>query len=504
MNQTHKSWHVLAAALILTALFHHHDPGLNLWISEVLFLGWLFASRQISFGNKLINIALSGVILTSLATVLVYSAFAGWMHAISLLVLAGLLSSPDLRSLANALATGLVNIVMAQVVFVRRIRGLKVGKRNVGAALWRGRIFLIPILIIFVFISIYRGSSPVFNDLMEDTFGWLGERIERLLRNIDLKLINTFIVCILIAVVMFVRNQIREISGADAVALEELKRHRIRQKKHTLKMGLKNEFRATIFMLVVLNLLILVLNITDIQWVWFNFKWEGQYLKQFVHEGTWLLILSILISCIIVLYSFRRNLNFFSKNRSLKLLSYLWLLQNAILTVSVAIRNFYYIGYFSLAYKRIGVIIFLILTFIGLATVLIKVMKKKSAFYLIRTNALAWFMVLILSSTLPWDIIIAKYNFRHADRSFLHLNYMCTLSDKALPYLDHSLEDLMRLDSIQYREFDFGRSYRYMSPEEYHNVIEQRKQSFLMRHQKQDWLSWNLPAYLAYRKLSVN
>ncbi|HLG35832.1 MAG TPA: DUF4173 domain-containing protein, partial [Bacteroidia bacterium] len=236
--------------------------------------------------------------------------------------------------------------------------------------------------------------------------------------------------------------------------------------------------------------------------VWFNFEWNGQYLKQFVHEGTYLLLLSIFISIALVLYFFRGSLNFFSKNKLLRTLSYAWLIQNAILTVSVAIRNFRYIDFFSLAYKRIWVIIFLALVLYGLYTVFIKVRNRRSAFYLFRTNAYAVLVVLIFCSVFNWDNIIAKYNFSHSEKSFLHLDYLATLSDQSLPYLDKPLEEIVRIDRVQKQKFPFGE--KYMSPEKYHRHIQARKEQFLLKWESKNILSWNLPEYLAYRQLLSN
>ncbi len=495
------NWPTLAGAVILTILFHKQPPGLNLWIAEMIFFGWMFLNRQIPLRNRLVQVTFAGVLVTLLATVLVHSVFSGWMHAISLLVFAGMLSVPELRSMASGLATGIVNSVMAQVTYLKGIRQFQVGKKPVGSWLWKSRIFLIPLVIIIVFISIYRNASPVFDDLMEQSLGWVGERIADLFENFNFALLGTFILCMAIAVLMLVRNKVLFIANADSSASDTVLRKKVRRFRKTLGMGLKNEYRAAIFLLVALNLLILILNATDIHWVWFNFEWEGQYLKQFVHEGTWLLIFSILISITIVLWFFRGNLNFLSSNRTLKILSYIWLLQNVILTVSVSIRNFYYISYFSLAYKRIGVIIFLILTLIGLITVLYKVMHKRSGFWLTRTNAMAWFIVLVTSSAVPWDIFIARYNFAHAGQSFVHLNFLSGISDKALPYLDVPLEQLQAIDKEQEGKFPFGRERRYMEPARYREIIDLRKANFIYRYEGEGWLSWNLPEHLAYKAL---
>ena len=180
-------------------------------------------------------------------------------------------------------------------------------------------------------------------------------------------------------------------------------------------------------------------------------------------------------------------------------LSYAWLVQNAILTISVAIRNYHYVEYFALAYKRIAVFIFLGLTLYGLYTVILKVAKKKSAFYVYRKNAIAIYITLVLSSGFNWDAIIAKYNFKHAESAFLHLNFMATLSYKTLPIQDKSLKELNRIDSIQKLKFPFEKIY--ITPEFYHERIQLRKAAFKSDWEKKGFLSWNLPEHLAYKEL---
>src|SRR5690606_28371186 len=92
---------------------------------------------------------------------------------------------------------------------------------------------------------------------------------------------------------------------------------------------LQTEYKIGLLVLAVLNLLLLAVNVIDIQWVWIGFEVPLHFnLRQFVHEGTYLLILSILISIGIVLYLFRGSLNFHPKNKWLKILGKAWIIQN--------------------------------------------------------------------------------------------------------------------------------------------------------------------------------
>ena len=108
------------------------------------------------------------------------------------------------------------------------------------------------------------------------------------------------------------------------------------------------------------TLSLLLLLFFEIRDVWLGFTWDGGMLKDFVHQGIWILIISILISMMIALYFFRDNLNFFSKAETFKLMMYVWVGLNVILAISVFVRTFIYIEYFALAYKRIGLLFFLL------------------------------------------------------------------------------------------------------------------------------------------------
>jgi hypothetical protein len=139
------------------------------------------------------------------------------------------------------------------------------------------------------------------------------------------------------------------------------------------------------------------------------------------------------------------------------------------------------------------------MTLYGLYTVFIKVNKIKSSFYLFRRNFSACLIVLLISSFVNWDTLIAGYNFKHANESFLHLDFMSTLSDKTLPYLDKSTEELRLINKNQQQKFPFEQ--KYMSIHEYRHIINTRKSEFIEESESKSFLSWSYPEYKAYRKL---
>jgi hypothetical protein len=490
---------ILFSTLIMTAIFHKQALGLNLFFYEILLFAYLFFTKQFRLTNTNEILISAGMLSSSLFTVLTHSIFSYIMNFVAVFIITGVLIYPHAKSVLTSFWLSANHLIKSQIQFLSEISEARIGRSKFGKSIRKVNIFLIPLVIIVVFVWIYRLSNPVFDGFMNDTFLFLEKPFKYLFEDFDFLVLLTFFICLMISNFLLFKTIDAPTIERDMQSDEQLQRKRKKALWGVKSNSLLNEYKAGIFLLMILNIILLILNIIDINWVWFNFKWEGQYLKQFVHEGTYLLILSILISIVMVLYFFRSNLNFYSKNRSLKYLSYVWLAQNGILSISVAIRNFYYIEHFNLAYKRIGVLIFLLLTLYGLFTVFIKVKERKSAFYLFKTNALSLYIVLMISSFINWDSLIARYNFNHADKAFVHLDFLSTLSDKALPYLDKTIPELNKINQIQESDFSFRE--KFMSPETYHDTINNRKKDFLLSWRSKSILSWNLPEYLAYEKL---
>jgi len=459
----------LISALLITFLFHRQALGLNLFIAEVVLFLWLISTKQYIFKGKNQIISGAGFLITSIFTVLTHSLFSYIIHILTLFIFIGILIYPNAKSLLTSAILSFRNLLFSQLLFSTELSKTN-GNRPI-AFIWKTRFFIIPSAIIALFIFLYQKSNPIFDKLTLEISNFIHSYINLIFKNFDGLIVFTFLFGLSISNLFLFKTSNQLLIKDDLTSTDEIKR--IKSKNIFGIMALKNEYKAGVFLFLILNLVLLILNSIDIYWVWFNFKWEGQYLKQFVHEATYLLILSILISIGLVLFFFRNNLNFYKSNKWLKHLSYMWLLQNLILTISVAIRNLYYINYFSLAYKRIGVILFLLLTLYGLYTVMVKVRQQKSSFYLVKTNTAFLLIVLVISSTINWDNVIAKYNFSHSNNSFLHLNYMATLSDKSLPLLNIPLEKLNQIGEIQKTKFPFEQEY--MTSEVYHEIIERRK-----------------------------
>jgi hypothetical protein len=263
-------------------------------------------------------------------------------------------------------------------------------------------------------------------------------------------------------------------------------------------LDLRKEYLVALSMLVLVNVLLLVVNSIDINWIWFGFTPEpGFDLTQFVHEGTYVLILSILVAMGIVLWFFRRNLNFYERGLpALRWLATVWVLQNAVLAVSVGLRNYYYILYTGLAYKRIGVCFFLLLTFFGLATILLKIWQRRSTYSLVRMNGLAAYVLMVGLACGNWEIWIARYNLR-PELPTLDYGFLLDMPDRVLPVLAAHPEVLTQRQLVH----ESYRSWTTLSPEAANQRLQHRLARFRAAQEARNWPSYTFADWQAYQQL---
>jgi len=299
----------------------------------------------------------------------------------SLLLMVGFANQVRLRSIAYAILTAIINYLKLPTAIIRNAQ-LVADRASFLKTLWRyGKLTLVPFLVLLVFFAIFRGANPIFNELATEILNKLGLWIDHIIENISLLRITFFVWGLSIVGWTIYKSDITYFLNKEQTLSDKI--FRVRKKQYKLKipdssatyhhsvksniLGLKNEYRSASILIIMVNLLLLIINVIDIHWLWFNFEYDSAFnLSQLVHEGTYYLILSTLMSMGILLYYFRKNQNFYVYKKRLIILAAIWIAQNAILLTSVAVRNFHYIQHYGLAYKRIGLIFFLAVTVVGL------------------------------------------------------------------------------------------------------------------------------------------
>lgn len=480
----------ILCGLVFSFLYYQSYPGINILIFDVLLILTSIVLFPKNIFNPLRLITAGSMLMLGVAFTITAQGWTLFVHFIVFVAFSGALAAGKVQSMVTIVKLGIFNLPLSCIKFITDLKNPEVLPSPKLQRLIRHAYYVVPAVVIIAFIYLYQASNPIFEGYVASVTSSISSIFNSFFEMLNWQWIGTFVLGLAISIYAFVHFAPQQWLDQDANTSQILKRVKHKLESGNGVRGFKNEWRAGIFLLATLNVLIAFVNAIDIYYVWFNFSWTGEYLRQFVHEGTYLLLLSILISIAIVLYFFRGNLNFYRQNKWMRWLCYGWIAQNGIMTISVLIRNLHYIDNFALAGKRIGVLFFLALVLFGLATVAYKVWKKQTFWYLLRWNSLAAFVVLVWSAIPNWNHIIIDYNFAYAEDSFLHLDYLASFDNESIPYLDVSLEELKRLEVIQKQKFPFEESY--MTPEVYIQEIEYKKTALNQTLAETNWKEWTL------------
>jgi len=486
-----------ALVLVLTGLFDRlfwkQGLGLNLALfAAAAMLGALVVMRRTVSPSA--RMTLVGLVICAMMVVVHGSIVAKVALVLVLAVSAVLLLEPALRSLPFALIGSLMNFVLAPI----GIAGvLSDGLKQVPATRsgWRWtRMAFVPVLVMLVYFLIYRAANPRFEALAAGFFGDFFDVLGDLIAELFTAHMFFLGFGLLVSGTLVHRFAARLFTGPEWPMNESLIRERMARPRWLAPLGmgaLDRERRTGVILLVLVNALLLVVNLVDISWVWIGFEVEeGFNLKQFVHEGTWLLILSILLSIGILLHLFRGNLSFHPKERPLRLLATAWIAQNFILGISVFLRNYHYIHFHGLAYKRIGVVVFLLLMLVGLVTLYLKIRRRHTLYFLLRVNAWAAFVVLVGLTTVNWDGLIVRYNLAHWNQGEIDVDNYLAMSDKVLPLL---YADLPKVEAqMAHHRQNRVRWVEHLDPSTFRMDLDRKRERFLRRYNDQDWRSWTL------------
>ena len=476
---------VLFDAFILFSLFYLYPAAKNFTVLRWLVLGHLVCLAMIVVHNT--EISKIGFAIT----LLLLAAFAQYCH----------------RSVWFASGSILLNFIFFVAGFFEetgKIRTKRIKRRSFSRVI---RFAILPAILLVIFAMIYSVANSVFSNMMTD----IGNKIEYFFSNFffvfSWQRFLFLIAGLYITGSVLLKSKLNFFAAKESFYVDDLKRKKIRMWQRNRmpfynlmktfmggfasgNMALKNENTVGIISLVLLNLLLLSINIIDINYVWLNFTYTADtVLYKLVHEGTELLILSIVLAMLVLLFFFKGNLNFYQRNKWLKYGAYAWVIQNVILVMSVFLRDYYYIRHHGLAYKRIGVLVFLLMVIIGLMTVLIKISLKKTNYFLFRVNAWAGLLILVLATTVHWDSMIASYNLAHQNKVQLDVKFLLSLSDKTLPILHQNME-LLKISEQRLQSAADNSSSENCDTCFVKNLVA-REKNFMKEQQQYTWLSWN-------------
>lgn len=492
-KESFKVTFVVLGAILFNVIFWNEKLGLNSLLFAAFIAGCIFALYPHAQKSKICRWLFAAHIVT-VAMVIFQNTFLSKI-AFSITMLLFISFSQYLhRSVVYAGGSAVLNYVFAIPNFFREIKNLNNKKMKLSGLQKLIRILLVPMLIVTAFMIVYAFANTIFSNIAISIAVAIQNWFMHIFDWFSFERFEFFLLGVLILCGLLLSKKTSLFSDIDLQKKDCLSRKKSNLKKwkegafsdllsvitgrpSSGILALKNEFTIGFISLVMLNLLLLFINCIDIKYVWLGFTFSKDInMAAYVHEGAGLLILSIVLAMILLLFFFRGNLNFYKQNRRLKYASYVWILQNLFLVLSVFNRDYYYISHFGLAYKRIGLLFFLLMVLSGLLTLIFKIRFAKTSYYLIRINAWLAFFLLVVASTVNWDETIAKYNLARKNTIPPDVHFLLSLSDKTLPLIEKNKDVLQnknegRTTALQFFEF--------------------RKQQFMEEQNKYSWLSWN-------------
>jgi len=503
---------VLTGAFIFNLLFWNENIGVNAVIFDAFVCTGVFVLYPSCRNNKACRWLLAAQTITLAMIIIQNTILSKVAFAVTLLLFVSF-SEFAHQSVFFAGCSIITNYLAAVPNLFIELGNISGNAVRISGWIRRFRLLIIPLAILAVFFGIYASANIVFSNMLTAAADTVVNWFSNIFYWFSFERIIFFFLGIFIVAGILIKSNISWFSNRDMNCNNELSRKKNRLKKWretgfadllqliagraaTGNLALKNEYKMGTASIILLNLLLLVINVLDISYVWLGYGIDkNTQLSAYVHEGTGLLILSIILAMLVLLFFFRGNINFYKQNKWLKYGAYFWILQNTFLVFSVFCRDYYYISHLGLAYKRIGLLFFLLMVLAGLITILLKIYFKKTVYFLLRINGWVAIVLLIVSSSVNWDVTIAKYNLQHKATITPDVHFLLSLSDNALPVLQKN-EDVFQNASPGKTGYYFNN--------EYHNPLDYlkyRKEQFFVKEKQYSWLSWNLADANALKEL---
>ncbi|MDR1680406.1 MAG: DUF4173 domain-containing protein [Prevotellaceae bacterium] len=500
---------LIVGAIVYRFLMWDEALGLNAFIFAVLITGAVFAYREELRHQKLLWMLAGAFIVSAAGVVVTGILFSHIIYYLTLIVFLAFVQVPALRSPWVALVLfpyhsaiaiwkdfNMVGNALSEL-FDRRTHK----PRRIPVKWWQVVIIGTAAM---VFVGLFSMASPAFADIISRFWHACCDALQWIIPDLSFLEIIHFLFVIYFLSLFFIRFKHNLIIDEDLRASDILLRIRSRQYTPFLRTGLKSEYQAAVAGMIVIGALLLTLNILDIRSVWVAIAPDSApELSHFVHQGTYALIASVILSISLLLFCFRKNLNFYPRNTLLKAIACSWVGQNIFLIVSTALRNWHYVSEYGLTYRRIGVFIFLLMTGAALLLMLLKIQRRTTLYHFFRMSLFSSLGLLALAALINWDVLIASYNTtcieKEPDYAYLRL-----LSCQAAPYIPASPDEIDKTaspdatdewdetdETDEWDEWDETSHYRYLA----------KVRKYIERVDSRGWKSYNFGDDVAVGKL---
>ncbi len=386
----------LVAALVAVAdvFFVWHAPGSTVGVFALAWLAALVVSRPglLREGRgRLAMLAAAGfaVVLIDRPGLLAWSLF-GMATAVAVMSARVRTGESAWGWAQRLLVLGVVGLV-GPLLDLFRLSKLK-RRRSKRSTLGLLGLLIMPVLGGTIFLALFAAANPLISDFLDrlPRFAFSAEMVARV------------VVWSLVGVITF-----------------SLLRPRWRRKLIPLPTRRPDRPSAALttsitWSLVVFNAVFALQNGLDIAFLWSGAPLPGDMgLADYAHRGAYPLIVTALLAGLFVLVALQPGSDT-ARRPLVRRLVAVWVAQNIVLVASSLLRTADYIESYALTRFRIAAMIWMVLVAIGLVLILWRMLRDRSAHWLINANVLVALVVLAGISVVDLGGVAAAWNVRHA------------------------------------------------------------------------------------------
>jgi hypothetical protein len=391
---------ITAGGLVFATLFYTQSLGINALLYSIFLIVALAISRKKMLLKSSIILSGTAMISSALAIIIHGSTWSMTAYFLSTLMYIGYVASFQ-SSIYVSWLNGFYNAIFGVFhSFFYQLEPPKIDKPKKTIATGQVlKLIGIPLVLVVVFTVLYSSSNPVFH---------------KALTAIDFSFIDMFWIFTAVLGAFIMANiqdpqPIKEVTATDQNYPNQLVTHTLNDAE--LK-SVANESQIGFISILCLNGLLCIVLITEILFLSSINDLEASILSDAVHQGVNASIVSIVLALGVIAYIYRGDVNFLKNNQKLRTLTFIWIGLNALLVVSICIKNYIYIQDHGLTHKRIGVMIYLFITLIGLCTTYLKVTHRLNFVYLLRRNMAIGYASIVIYALINWSAIITDHNIK--------------------------------------------------------------------------------------------
>ena len=405
---------LLCLSALYAALFWNGEMGLNLFLFDAAMLLVALKARPDLGGHRGFLVGVAGLLFAAICVVIVHSPASMLAHHLTYLIVLGFAQSRELRFLLYGGLLGAISLLTAPASWLRSMR-LAASEGLARSSFKPALPYLAALLIALPFAIFYLSGNEVLGTAYQNWF--LRFDFTNLQADSLLFLLFMAFAALLTLGLLFPRIGPSHLVKHQASFTDYLDPTECN--KFVTLPGVDGPYatdsgetagKVGVVTFGLLNILLLLVNSVDLRYVWLaTEELSAATLSHYVHVGTYNLTASVVLAITVVLYFFRGSLSF-QTTGPLRSLAIAWVAQNAILLISVGVRNYHYMDAYGLASGRVYVIFALALLAFGLFTLYRKITRQLTLSYLVQTNSMSLWLSVLLFGAVNWGGVITRYN----------------------------------------------------------------------------------------------